>query len=60
MSYGNVNFDIRLFDLCPVITKEITACKKGLVSFIKRFTQHEKQTKFWHGIVYNDTSKTLI
>jgi len=23
---------------------------KGSASFIKRYTQHEKQNKFWHGI----------
>jgi hypothetical protein len=49
-----------LFDLCPIITKSITVCKKGLLPFTERHTKHEKQTKFWHGIMYKGISERLI
>lgn len=39
------------FWFMPNYNKGITVCKKGLVPFTKSYTQHEKQTKFWHGII---------
>jgi hypothetical protein len=54
-----VIFDIRFFYLCPIITKQLRYVEKGFVSFTKRFTQHEKQTKFWNGVIYKDISKRL-